>query len=71
MHLQLRVLLVLLAPELLKEVSVLCMYSAVSHFIMLEQLTPFCFTFVPLLRNIPATGVSLVPGSSCLSLMTE
>lgn len=69
MHLQLRVLLVLLAPELLKEVSVVCMYSAVSRFIILEQLTRSCFTFVPVLGNILARGVSLVPESSCLSLL--
>lgn len=56
MCVQLGVLLVLLAPELLKQVSVVCVYSAVSHFIMLEQLTYFYFTSVPLLGNVLAQG---------------
>lgn len=56
MCVQLRVLLV--APELLEQVSVVCMCSAVSHFIVLEQLTRFYFTFVPLI------GVSLVTGAA-------
>lgn len=70
MCLQLRVLLVLLAPELLKQVAVVCVCTCAVvtlHYVGTADM--FLLTFVLLLWNILPTGASPVTGSSCLGLM--